>query len=210
MIDHYTDIGATTPQAMDISRKSRNLISNLIGDSSVEDKIRQRCVIATGDPSVSEILRFNMNPVKAGLKALANKETIYVDIRMVEAGVIKRGHESLIKTFIGCGEDLAKARGITRTSAGVLALREELSSSIVVIGNATSALMTLCDLIESGKVGPSLVIGVPVGFVNAAESKDRLRDATVPSITTIGTRGGTPIAVAAMNEIINIHVRSRD
>ncbi|MDD1751940.1 MAG: precorrin-8X methylmutase [Methanotrichaceae archaeon] len=210
MIEDYTDIGATTPQAMDISRKSRNLISNLIGDSSVEDKIRQRCVIATGDPSVSEIMRFNMNPVGTGLKALANKETIYVDIRMVEAGVIKRGHESLIKTFIGCGEDLVKAQGITRTSAGVLALQEELSRSIVVIGNAPSALMTLCGLIESGKVVPSLVIGVPVGFVNAAESKDRLREMAVPSITTIGTRGGTPIAVAAMNEIINIHVRSRD
>jgi precorrin-8X/cobalt-precorrin-8 methylmutase len=210
MIEDYTDIGATTPQAMDISRKSRNLISNLIGNSSVEDKIRQRCVIATGDPSVSDIMQFNMNPVKAGLRALVNRETIYVDIRMVEAGVIKRGHESLIKAFIGCGEDLAKARGITRTSAGVLALQDKLSNSIVVIGNAPSALMTLCGLIESGKIVPSLVIGVPVGFVNAAESKNRLRDVTIPSITTMGTRGGTPIAVAAINEIINIHVRSRD
>ncbi len=210
MIEDYTDIGATTPQAMAISRKSRNLVSNLIGDSSVEDKIRQRCVIATGDPSVSEIMRFKMNPIKAGLTALANKETIYVDIKMVEAGVIKRGHKSLIKTFIGCGEDLAKAQGMTRTSAGVLSLEKELSASIAVIGNAPSALMTLCDIIEYGKVIPSLVIGVPVGFVNAAESKDRLRNLPVPSITTMGTRGGTPIAVAAMNEIINMHARSHN
>ena len=208
MIEDYSDMGATTRQARDISRKSRSIISNLIGGSSFEDRIRQRCVMATGDPSVSELLRFNLNPVEAGLKALINGETIYVDIKMVEAGVIKRGHQSIIKTFIGCGEDLAKASGMTRTSAGVLALQEELSSSIAIIGNAPSALMSLCDLIESGRVIPSLVIGVPVGFVNAAESKDRLRDLAVPSITTRGTRGGTPMAVATINEIINIHVRT--
>jgi precorrin-8X/cobalt-precorrin-8 methylmutase len=204
----YTDIGATTPEAMKISKKSRKLISELIGDTSPEDRIRQRCVIATGDPNVAEILRFMHDPVKAGLKALEEGAKILADIRMVEAGVVKKGHRSSVTTFIGQGDNLAKERGITRTSAGVLALRGDLNGSIVVIGNAPSALLALCELIESGKARPGLVIGTPVGFVNAAESKERLRSIETPSISTVGTRGGTPIAVAAINEIINMFDRS--
>jgi precorrin-8X/cobalt-precorrin-8 methylmutase len=208
MMDEYTDIGATTPEALDISRRSRRLISEMIGDETIEDRIRQRCVIATGDPSIADILRFLHQPAKAGMEALEREAPIYVDIRMVEAGVVKKGHKSLVEAFIGKGDALAIARGITRTSAGVLALKEKLSGSIVVVGNAPSALLTLCDLIESGQAAPELVIGVPVGFVNAAESKERLRGIDVPSISTVGTRGGTPIAVAALNEIINTYARS--
>ncbi len=207
MDENYTDIGATTHEAMEISRKSRRLISELIGDRAPEDRIRQRCVIATGDPSIADILSFIHDPIQAGLKALERGASIYADIKMVEAGIIKKGHTCAIKTFIGSGDDLASARGITRTSAGVLALQDDLSGSIVVIGNAPSALLTLCDLIDSGRAMPELVIGVPVGFVNAAESKERLQRMAVPSISTIGTRGGTPIAVAAINEIINIYAR---
>lgn len=209
MDEEYTDIGATTPEAMEISKKSRELISGLIGDTGPEDRIRQRCVIATGDPSVAEILRFVHDPVRAGLEALEEGARIMVDIKMVEAGVVKKGHNSSVTSFIGSGDDLARERGITRTSAGVLALQEELTGSIVVIGNAPSALLTLCDLMDLGKARPSLVIGVPVGFVNAAESKERLRSTAVPSISTAGTRGGTPIAVASMNELINMFERSK-
>jgi precorrin-8X/cobalt-precorrin-8 methylmutase len=206
-MDKYTDIGATTPEALEISRKSRQLISELVGDRSIEDKIRQRCVIATGDPGVADILRFKHDPVNAGLKALGNQAPILVDIMMVKSGVVKKSHNSRIETFIDKGELLAQERGITRSSAGVLALKEQLDGSIVVIGNAPSALLTLCSLIQEGQALPELVIGVPVGFVNAAESKELLRTLDVPSISVVGTRGGTPIAVAALNEIINIHAR---
>ncbi len=209
-IDGYTDIGATTSEAKEISRKSRRLISEMIGDETPEDRIRQRCVIATGDPSVAGILRFLHQPVEAGLRALEDEASIFVDIRMVEAGVVKRGHKSRIEAFIGQGDGLAESRGITRTSAGLLAQRGRLTGSIIVIGNAPSALLTLCDLVEAGSALPRLVIGVPVGFVDAAESKERLRELMVPSISTVGTRGGTPIAVAALNEIINIHARTHN
>lgn len=207
MIEDYTDIGATTPEAMEISRRSRRLISELVGDETPEDRIRQRCVIATGDTSVAGILRFLHSPVEAGLRALDAGAKIFVDIRMVEAGVVKKGHRSEIVTFIGKGDDIATSKGITRTSAGILAVQEELTGSIVVIGNAPSALLALCDIIESEKAEPALVIGVPVGFVNAAESKERLRKIAVPSVSTVGTRGGTPIAVASINEIINMYAR---
>lgn len=209
MDEDYSDIGATTPEAMAISRKSRRLISEMIGDVTAEDRIRQRCVIATGDPSVAEILRFNHDPVRFGLEALEEGAKILADIKMVEAGVVKRGHRSMVSAFIEKGDEIAMESGITRTSAGVLALQEELDGAIVVIGNAPSALLTLCDLIDAGKAKPKLVIGTPVGFVNASESKERLRVLEIPSISTFGTRGGTPIAVAAMNEIINIFARLR-
>ncbi len=209
MKEDYTDIGATTPQALEISRTSRRIVSDIIGDDTPEDMIRQRCVIATGDPSVAEILRFQNEPVKAGLAALEKNAPIMVDIKMVEAGVLKTGHRSPINVFIGQGDDLSSKKGITRTSAGVLELKGKINGSIVVIGNAPSALMTLCDLVEGEIAAPSLVIGVPVGFVNAAESKERLRILHVPSISTTGTRGGTPIAVAAINEIINIYARKQ-
>jgi len=208
MTEEYTDIGAVTPEALEISRKSRRLISEMIGDDTFEDRIKQRCVIATGDPSVAEILRFHGRPGEAGLQALEKGAPIFADIKMVQAGILKKGHSSPIESFIGQGDALAKELGITRTSAGVMALQDRLSGSIVVIGNAPSALLTLCELMEAGKVVPRLVIGAAVGFVNAAESKERLREIDVPSISTAGTRGGTPIAVAAINEIINAHART--
>jgi precorrin-8X/cobalt-precorrin-8 methylmutase len=208
MQKEHSDIGAVTPEAKEISRRSRRLISQLIGDETPEDRIRQRCVIATGDPSVAGILRFGHDPVQAGLAALEDGAPIFADIRMVEAGIVKAGHRSPMRTFIGQGDDLARREGITRTSAGVLACQDELEGSVVIIGNAPSALLVLCQLMEAGRARPRLVIGVPVGFVNAAESKERLRGLALPSITTVGTRGGTPVAVAAMNEIINIYARS--
>jgi precorrin-8X/cobalt-precorrin-8 methylmutase len=200
----YSDLGAVTPEAREIYNKSRSFIAGIVGDRTPEDKIKQRCVIATGDLGVAEILRFKNDPVNAGLAALEKGATIYVDIRMVEAGVVKKGHNSPVITAIGRGDDLAEREGITRTSAGFRKLTDDLSGSIVVIGNAPSALLTVCELIEKGEAKPALVIGVPVGFVNAAESKERLREIAIPSISTEGTRGGTPIAVAAINEIINL------
>jgi len=207
-MEDYTDIGATTAEALEISTKSRRLISQMIGDNTLEDRIKQRCVIATGDPSVAGILRFRGGPGEAGMLALEKRAPIFADIKMVEAGILKKGHNSQVSAFIGLGDALAKEKGITRSSAAVMAMQGKLSGSIVVIGNAPSALLTLCDLLESKKVLPRLVIGAAVGFVNAAESKERLREIDVPSISTEGTRGGTPIAVAAINEIINTYARA--
>lgn len=205
----YEDLGAVTPEAMEIYNRSRSFIAGIVGDRTPEDRIKQRCVIATGDLAVADILRFRGDPIVAGLEALKKGSAIYVDIKMVEAGVVKRGHKSPIITAIGRGDQLAEREGITRTSAGFVELKGELSGSIIVIGNAPSALLTICDLIEEGEAEPSLVIGVPVGFVNAAESKERLRGIDIPSISTVGTRGGTPIAVAAINEIINMRQEKR-
>ncbi|MDO9034315.1 MAG: precorrin-8X methylmutase, partial [Methanoregula sp.] len=86
-----------------------------------------------------------------------------------------------------------------------IVLKERLPGSIVVIGNAPSALLMLCEFVKEG-VRPAVIIATPVGFVNAAESKEVLRTTDIPSISNEGTRGGTPVAVAAINECITIFI----
>jgi len=80
-------------------------------------------------------------------------------------------------------------------------LEHNLQDSIAVVGNAPSAAITLCRIVEYG-IRPALIIAVPVGFVNAARSKELIRELDVPSISCTGTRGGTPVAVACINELI--------
>ncbi|MDD1711336.1 MAG: precorrin-8X methylmutase [Methanoregulaceae archaeon] len=200
----YTDLGATTAEAYEISRTSRALARETIGDADYEDRVRQRCSIAVGDFTMAGLLRFQKKPVEAGLAALSRSAPLITDIRMVQVGIQKKGHESPVLCALDHGADLAAAREITRSSAGILALRDRLDGSVIVIGNAPSALLAVCALVRDG-CRPALVIGTPVGFVKAAESKEELRTLDIPSVSNEGTRGGTPVAVAAMNEIITIH-----
>ena len=199
----YTDLAAVTPEAYAIASTSRNLARERVGNATPEDRIRQRCSIAVGDFGMADLMRFAGDPVEAGVSALGRQAAIITDIRMVQTGILKRGHESEILCALDFGEDIARNQGITRTSAGFLALRDRMEGAIVVIGNAPSALLVVCDMVHEG-VRPALVIGTPVGFVNAAESKEVLRSLDVPSVSNAGTRGGTPVAVAAMNEIVTI------
>jgi precorrin-8X/cobalt-precorrin-8 methylmutase len=201
----YIDPGAVTREAYEISQASRGIARKVIGDSGVEDRIRQRASIAVGDFGMAELLRFCHDPVPAILGGLAGKAPILTDIRMVQVGIQKKGHDSEVICALDFGQKIALEHEITRTSAGFLALQDRLDGAIVVIGNAPSALVTVCSLVQEG-ARPAAVIGAPVGFVNAAESKELLRATKVPSISTEGTRGGTPVAVAAMNECITIHI----
>ena len=200
-----SDLGAITPQAIDISSRSRSIAKEIVGDTGYHDLIRQRCVIATGDPEFASLLRFVNDPVRAGIDAIRRKSAVYTDIRMISAGISKIGHECPITCVLdlAAGKDFVDRYGVTRTSAGFMALGCDLDGSIIVIGNAPSAALTLYKLIEEG-ASPALVIGTPVGFVNAAESKELLHSLDVPSITCIGTRGGTAVAVACVNELIAI------
>ena len=199
----YIDPGATTPEAYEISKTSRTLARKVIGNETPEDRVRQRCSVAVGDFAMADLLRFNADPIPATIAALRAGAHIITDIRMVQVGIQKKGHGSKILCALDFGGEIARERGITRSSAGFIALKEQLAGSIVVIGNAPSALLTVCGMINEG-IRPAVVIGAPVGFVNAAESKAVLRSIDIPSISTEGTRGGTPVAVAAINECITI------
>lgn len=202
----YIDLGADTREGYQIAKTSRQLAREAIGDETPEDRIRQRCSVAVGDFAMADLMRFTDDPIAAGIAAVREGAPIYTDIRMVQVGILKRGHSCSIECALDYGADIAAAEGITRTSAGFRALGERLSGSIIVIGNAPSALLTVCRMIGEGIV-PALVIGTPVGFVNAAESKELLRTIRVPSVSNVGTRGGTPIAVASMNEIITMSLQ---
>ncbi|HUV81723.1 MAG TPA: precorrin-8X methylmutase [archaeon] len=195
--------GATTPEAKTIAEEGRAIVREIVGDNGPEDMIRQRCVIATGDPDFKDLLVFTSDPIKAGLEAISDRAFIFTDIRMVKTGIIKTGHGCDIQCVLDMEDagDIARDRGITRTSAGFLAAGNAIQDSVVVIGNAPSAAITVCRMVEFG-IRPALIIAVPVGFVNAAESKDMIRELDVPSITCIGTRGGTPVAVACINELL--------
>ena len=201
----YIDPGADTKEGYAISKQSRTLARSVVGNATPEDRIRQRCSVAVGDFSMAGLLRFSNDPVPAALVALDVHAPIITDIRMVQTGILKKGHSSTVLCALDSGKDIVKEKEITRSSAGFLALKEQLPGSIVVIGNAPSALISLCGMIKDG-VRPAIVIGVPVGFVNAAESKALLRTISIPSISTEGTRGGTPVAVAAVNEIITLFI----
>ncbi|MDN5309103.1 MAG: precorrin-8X/cobalt-precorrin-8 methylmutase [Methanolobus sp.] len=199
------DLGAQTDEAKAIYMTSRNIARKLVGDETVEDRIKQRCVTSTGDPAVADIMRFVNDPVKAGVEAIKKGAPILVDINMVKAGITKMGHKCEIICVLDKDEDaeLARKYGITRTAAGFLKCRDILKGSIVAIGNAPSAAFAVCRMIESG-IKPAIIVGTPVGFVNAAESKEAVRSMDVPSITCVGTRGGTPMAVACVNELVAI------
>ncbi len=169
----YIDLGADTPEGYSISSRSRELARRTVGDGGVEDRIRQRCSIAVGDFSMAELIRFRSSPVEAGLRALGRHAPIFTDIRMVQVGVQKKGHHSKVGCMLDYGAELSREKGITRTSAGLMELSSWLEGSIIVIGNAPSSLLVLCDMIKNGAM-PALVVGCPVGFVNAAESKEEL------------------------------------
>ncbi len=201
----YIDPGADTREGYAISQKSRTLARQQVGNATAEDRIKQRCSIAVGDFSMADLLRFEHDPIPAAIGALKAGTPIITDIRMVQVGIQKKGHTSEVICALDYGADIVKERGITRSSAGFIALKERLAGSIVVIGNAPSALLMLCEFVKEG-IRPAVIIGTPVGFVNAAESKEVLRTIDIPSISNEGTRGGTPVAVAAINECITIFI----
>ncbi|TRZ90107.1 MAG: precorrin-8X methylmutase [Methanosarcinales archaeon] len=198
-----TKFGARTKEAIEISEKSRAIVRRFVKGDSPEDRIRQRCVIATGDLAFADLMRFSDGSIKAGIEAIKRGATIFTDIRMAQVGITKRGHKCEVRCVLEEGEEMAHKTGMTRTSAGFVALEKELNGSIIVIGNAPSAALTVCEMIERG-LKPVLLVATPVGFVNAAESKEAVRELDVPSITCVGTRGGTPVAVAVVNELVEM------
>jgi precorrin-8X/cobalt-precorrin-8 methylmutase len=137
----YIDPGADTREGYAISQKSRTLARQQVGNATVEDRVRQRCSIAVGDFSMADLLRFGHDPIPAAIRALKTGAPIITDIRMVQVGIQKKGHTSEVICALDYGADIVKERGITRSSAGFIALKERLAGSIVVIGNAPSALL---------------------------------------------------------------------
>jgi len=215
----YADLGATTENAMEIAETSMDRVRKLVPDETLADRIRQKSVHATGDPEFQHLVRFtgetDDEPVIAGARAVLDEAPIVTDITMVQAGITGRGHDCPVRKAIGNGTDLAERTGMTRTAASVLELDREgvYDGAIAVVGNAPTAALALADCIEDG-TRPAVVVATPVGFVKAAESRERLRDVAgrhdVPAITNVGRRGGSGLAAGLTNELVHVASDARD
>jgi len=198
-----------------IENRSFEIIGDNMGDhnfSSLELPVVKRMIHTTGDYDYKNIVVFKNDPVKTGMEILKCGCSIFTDTKMAYSGINKKILEKMgcsIECFIDNDEvfKMSKEKGITRSMASI-ELAAQKGVEIYVIGNAPTALFRIGELIEEGKIAPKLIIGVPVGFVGAAESKEYIRGFDIPSITTVGTKGGSNVAAAILNAIIySIHER---
>ncbi|MDS0261473.1 precorrin-8X methylmutase [Haloarcula sp. S1CR25-12] len=215
----YADLGATTGDAMEIAETSMDRVRELVPDETLGDRIRQKAVHATGDPEFQYLVRFSgadeSEVVRAGARAVLDEQPVVTDITMVKSGITGRGHSCPVRKAIGNGAALAAETGMTRTAASVLELDRQgvYEGSVAVVGNAPTAALALADCIESG-TRPAVVVATPVGFVKAAESRERVREVAdehgVPAITTVGRRGGSGVAAGLTNELVHVASDARD
>jgi precorrin-8X/cobalt-precorrin-8 methylmutase len=171
------------------------------------EKLAVRLIHACGMVDVVQDLRFSPGAGAAGRAALAKGAPILCDARMVAEGITRprlAANNPVICTLHQSGvPELARELGNTRSAAALEHWREHLEGSVVVIGNAPTALFYLLEMLEAGAGKPALIIGMPVGFIGAAESKDALAEGShgVPYVIVRGRRGGSAMAVAAVNAL---------
>jgi precorrin-8X/cobalt-precorrin-8 methylmutase len=194
-----------------IEAESFRIIERELGPtrfSPEEFSLVRRIIHATGDFSFAQTLRFHSGAIDAGLRAIREGRNILVDVNMAASGIsvgliTPFGGRVLCRVAEPETVALAKAKGTTRSEAAMArAITDNVG--IVAVGNAPTALLKVMELINLGQFRPDLVIGVPVGFVNAAESKELLAQQSYPFITALGRKGGTPVAVAAVNALLRL------
>ena len=204
-----TTLQQIAPQ--EIEAESFRIIERELGPTTFTTEqfaVVRRIIHATGDFSFAQNLRFHPQAIDAGLSAIRSGKNILVDVSMAQSGIshallAKFGGKVICRVHDEETIRLAKEKGVTRSDAAVsLACADSIG--IVAVGNAPTALLKVMELIDVGIFAPALVIGVPVGFVNAAESKDILVEKTYPFITALGRKGGTPVAVAAINALLRL------
>tara|TARA_Y100001970_G_C14086334_1_gene777527 strand:- start:127 stop:762 length:636 start_codon:yes stop_codon:yes gene_type:complete len=195
----------------EIYKKSFDTISSeadLNRFNEKEKKIVTRIIHSCGDISVTEDIFISENAIKSGIDALKLGEKIYVDSKMVAAGIIEKNFKlSRVYCYIGEDDvvDIAKKINTTRSAAAVEYWKEGMSNSILVIGNAPTALFRVLEIINENDIRPRLVIGMPLGFVGAIEAKEELinshQSLGLDIITICGRRGGSAMACATINAI---------
>ena len=199
----------------DIERTSLAIITeelNQMGLISPENTapVVKRVIHTTADFDYARNLHFTPGAVAAGIAALRSGTPIVTDTTMALAGISKPGLAKLGTTALCYVADpevaaAAKQQGTTRAVAAVHKAAAAYPGAILAVGNAPTALLTIADQIEAG-LRPALVIGVPVGFVNVVESKERLfavcQECGVPAIVAMGRKGGSTVAAAICNALV--------
>jgi len=205
---------ACTPE--DIEKRSFAII-----DSEVTDKyfsgdaweVARRLIHTSGDISLLDSLYLPDDAIRSGVNALKKGAPVFTDTEMARSGIPLRRLQPLgssvscILSQKGLAEHAA-GKNCTRSRAAMEFLGSRLAGAVVAIGNAPTALLALLEYMASGGIPPALVIGMPVGFVNAAESKELLlQNSSIPSLSIRGRRGGSPLAAATVNALAIIAER---
>ena len=200
---------------MAIEQKSFEIIQGIIDEISpgyqfkneVEEKIIKRAIHTTADFDYLEILKISETAVASIKDALLNGATIYTDTNMALSGINKNRLKALgveVKCYVSDERvaALAKEKEMTRSMAAVEYAATKPGRKLFVLGNTPRALYKVMELHEEGKLQVDAVVGVPVGFVGAAESKDALEATDIPYILSKGRKGGSNLAAAIINAIV--------
>jgi precorrin-8X/cobalt-precorrin-8 methylmutase len=199
----------------DILAESFRIIEENVGEHSFNAgqwPIVRRMIHASGDLDLLDFIRFHNDAVPAALAALARHSPIVTDVTMVMAGIHHPSADTLgvpVRCFLNDPgvEQKAKQLNMTRSARGLEQAITELKDAIYVIGNAPTALMTLCAAVREERVRPALIVAMPVGFVAVAESKEEALRLPVPVITVLGRKGGSALAAAAVNALLDMAMK---
>ena len=194
----------------EIERASMAIIGREMGDWAGPAEnlpVLKRVIHTTADFDFVRNLLFSPNSVRLGREALRRGVTVVTDTAMAAAGIGKPaaarwGVSVVCRMADPDVRDEALRRGVTRAVVSMERAVAETPDAIFAIGNAPTALIRLCELIRDRTARPSLVVGVPVGFVNVVESKEMLVATDVPYIAAMGRKGGSPVASAVVNALL--------
>jgi len=182
------------------------------GLTSIQQAVLERIIHSSGDLNMQSHLRFSSNACEEAINALKNGANILTDTYMAEAAVSsvsKRTLNSNVKCILEMAPEFIDSLTKTRSAIGMQKMwldmdkkEELLAGPVVVIGSAPTALMTLLDLIQEGSKKPSLIIGMPVGFIGVSECKTRLLNSDCSHIVLEGSKGGASLAAATINALL--------
>ena len=198
-------------EPMTIENRSMELIAPHLAELHLDEretKLYSRLIHASGDVGYAPITRVHPQAIDAAIAALKRGVDIYTDVEMVRTGINKKKLASFGGTVhcLVADPDVAaraKAEGITRSMVAMRTFGKDMDGSIVAIGNAPTALFEVLRLVRDEGIRPACIVGIPVGSVGAAESKAELAaNDIVPYITVEGSKGGSPIAAAAVNALM--------
>ena len=203
----------------DIEAESLRIIESEVPEprpyQGAEWLVVRRMIHTTADFELLQLVRFHPGAIEAGLSALAQSCALFTDTEMARAGIPDRRMLALscsVRCLMRDPEVLAlsQAQGVTRARAAIDFAVESIRPAIYVIGNAPTALLRLLEHVEAGRARPALIIGMPVGFVNAAESKALLlARQDIPFIAIEGRKGGSALAASAVNALADIVLARR-
>jgi len=178
--------------------------------SDDEAQIAMRLVHTCGDPAIADHLRFCGAATDSALQAIQQQAPVLCDVEMVKQGLTKRLQTQPAHCFLNDPQTpaLAAANGETRCMAAVQLWQPLLKDAVVIIGNAPTALFRLLELLNAGAPKPALIIGMPVGFVGAAESKQALWEAAAQqhlnAVLLEGRAGGSALAASTWNAFLRM------